>query len=260
MSDISLLMTGVLTTGHPSGLYLPEQPVIQLDSGVQESTQSQETDLVSTVEITPPEFMQLDETTNAAPSAIALEKENILSIITGKIVSVSSTLAQSQDLQVVPEFTLNPTEILLQNSSVLRSTLLKSQRKEINKASVLQKMNLKRLLASTSLPNWKITTENISTESSLQQSPQVADTQDSNSIFVARSLKYNQTGLPILRFGNSGVAVRVLQRLLSSNGYAIRVDGVFGALTEAAVKAFQNQRNLSVDGIVGSRTWNELTK
>ncbi|MGH8000960.1 MAG: peptidoglycan-binding domain-containing protein, partial [Brasilonema sp.] len=66
--------------------------------------------------------------------------------------------------------------------------------------------------------------------------------------------------LPVLRFGSSGVAVRVLQQLLSSNGYTIRVDGVFGALTEAAVKAFQNKQNLAADGIVGQRTWYELTK
>ncbi|MBW4631996.1 MAG: peptidoglycan-binding protein [Iphinoe sp. HA4291-MV1] len=66
--------------------------------------------------------------------------------------------------------------------------------------------------------------------------------------------------LPTLRFGSSGVAVRVLQQLLLSNGYTIRVDGVFGALTEAAVKAFQNKRNLAVDGIVGQRSWYELTK
>ncbi|BAY24287.1 peptidoglycan binding domain-containing protein [Calothrix sp. NIES-2100] len=65
--------------------------------------------------------------------------------------------------------------------------------------------------------------------------------------------------LPNLRFGDSGDAVRVLQRLLLNNRYAVKVDGVFGALTETAVKAFQNQRNLNADGVVGQRTWRELT-
>ncbi|MFN6578467.1 MAG: peptidoglycan-binding domain-containing protein [Aulosira sp. ZfuVER01] len=65
--------------------------------------------------------------------------------------------------------------------------------------------------------------------------------------------------LPNLRFGDSGDAVRVLQRLLLINRYSIKVDGVFGALTETAVKAFQNQRNLKADGVVGTRTWRELT-
>ncbi|MBF1991786.1 MAG: peptidoglycan-binding protein [Fischerella thermalis M58_A2018_009] len=66
--------------------------------------------------------------------------------------------------------------------------------------------------------------------------------------------------LPILGFGHTGDTVRVLQRLLRSNGYRIQVDGIFGALTESAVKAFQNRRNLVADGIVGQRTWRELTK
>ncbi len=66
------------------------------------------------------------------------------------------------------------------------------------------------------------------------------------------------SSLPTLEFGNSGISVRVLQRLLLSNGYGIGVDGFFGAVTETAVKAFQNQRNLVADGIVGQKTWAEL--
>jgi peptidoglycan hydrolase-like protein with peptidoglycan-binding domain len=66
--------------------------------------------------------------------------------------------------------------------------------------------------------------------------------------------------LPTLRFGDSGNAVRVLQRLLSSNGYPVRIDGNFGALTETAVKAFQSQQNLVADGVVGPKTWQKLTK
>lgn len=66
--------------------------------------------------------------------------------------------------------------------------------------------------------------------------------------------------LPTLRFGSSGNAVRALQRLLRSNNYFIGVDGSFGAVTETAVKAFQEQRGLITDGIVGPRTWRELTR
>ncbi|MEH2179725.1 peptidoglycan-binding domain-containing protein [Nostoc sp.] len=75
---------------------------------------------------------------------------------------------------------------------------------------------------------------------------------------TGRFQKFNSQ-LPTLYFGNSGIAVRALQQLLVSNGYAVRVDGIFGALTETAVKAFQNQQNLGVDGIVGQRTWSALT-
>jgi peptidoglycan hydrolase-like protein with peptidoglycan-binding domain len=65
--------------------------------------------------------------------------------------------------------------------------------------------------------------------------------------------------MPTLSFGSSGLAVRALQRLLVSNGYAVKVDGIYGALTETAVKAFQNQQNLATDGVVGQRTWQALT-
>ena len=65
--------------------------------------------------------------------------------------------------------------------------------------------------------------------------------------------------LPTLRFGDRGSAVRVLQRLLVSKGYPIKIDGDFGVLTETAVKAFQSRRGLTTDGIVGSRTWRALS-
>ncbi|NMG22521.1 peptidoglycan-binding domain-containing protein [Brasilonema bromeliae] len=75
---------------------------------------------------------------------------------------------------------------------------------------------------------------------------------------LAQSVKMqavSSSGLPTLRFGNTGSTVRTLQRLLISNGYFVQVDGVFGALTEVAVRAFQSSRGLKADGVVGSRTW-----
>ncbi|WP_066377251.1 MULTISPECIES: peptidoglycan-binding protein [unclassified Anabaena] len=79
-------------------------------------------------------------------------------------------------------------------------------------------------------------------------------------IVIARRYQRYTRNLPYLSFGNTGTPVRVLQRLLVANGYAIRVDGFYGALTESAVKAFQVQRNLKVDGIVGPNTWYSLTR
>ena len=71
--------------------------------------------------------------------------------------------------------------------------------------------------------------------------------------------QFSNEYLPTLSFGNSGLSVKVLQRILLSNGYTVPVDGVFGALTETAVKAFQSNRDLAEDGIVGRNTWRELT-
>jgi len=65
--------------------------------------------------------------------------------------------------------------------------------------------------------------------------------------------------LPVLRYGNSGNAVRVLQTLLTYNRYGVGINGRFDVLTETAVKAFQANRRLAADGIVGSRTWQALT-
>ena len=36
------------------------------------------------------------------------------------------------------------------------------------------------------------------------------------------------------------------------------VDGVFGNLSKEAVMAFQKEYGLTIDGIVGSQTWNKL--
>jgi peptidoglycan hydrolase-like protein with peptidoglycan-binding domain len=50
--------------------------------------------------------------------------------------------------------------------------------------------------------------------------------------------------------GDEGRQVRLLQQALGG----IKVDGVFGPETEAAVKRFQTARDLTVDGIAGSQT------
>ncbi len=71
---------------------------------------------------------------------------------------------------------------------------------------------------------------------------------------------YQGQALPVLRYGNTGNAVRVLQTLLTHNRYGVGVNGRFDVLTETAVKAFQANRRLTADGIVGSRTWRELTR
>lgn len=65
----------------------------------------------------------------------------------------------------------------------------------------------------------------------------------------------------ILRNGSRGQKVKTLQYLLNNNvepDPGLTCDGVFGRLTEEAVKRFQHQERLTVDGIVGPKTWREL--
>lgn len=64
---------------------------------------------------------------------------------------------------------------------------------------------------------------------------------------------------PVLRIGNRGAYVKFLQQLLESNLYPVgQIDGIFGNNTQNAVKAFQQNNNLTIDGIVGVNTWNTL--
>ena len=70
--------------------------------------------------------------------------------------------------------------------------------------------------------------------------------------------------LPILRRGQlSGEPpVERLQFMLNfvKGADDLDVDGIFGPKTEAAVRAFQQNENLSVDGIVGRQTWTALLR
>ena len=63
--------------------------------------------------------------------------------------------------------------------------------------------------------------------------------------------------------GAKGNEVKTLQRLLLALGYKMGnygADGSFGAATEKAVKAFQKDKKLTTDGVVGIKTWNALLK
>lgn len=67
--------------------------------------------------------------------------------------------------------------------------------------------------------------------------------------------------LPTLRRGSDGSAVKRLQGLLHAAGQRdSAIDGDFGPGTERAVKDFQRAKGLSVDGIVGPKTWTRLVK
>ena len=62
-------------------------------------------------------------------------------------------------------------------------------------------------------------------------------------------------GARVLSLGLHGADVRALQEALESLGHSVGgVDGRFGPKTEAAVKAFQSDQGLVVDGLVGRGT------
>lgn len=57
-----------------------------------------------------------------------------------------------------------------------------------------------------------------------------------------------------LRWGSRSDAVSDLQSALNNNGANLAVDGVFGPLTDSAVKDYQSSNGLLVDGVVGPET------
>ncbi len=56
-----------------------------------------------------------------------------------------------------------------------------------------------------------------------------------------------------------GEDVRQLQAALGQLGFAIAADGTFGPGTDAAVRQFQSQKGLTVDGLVGPATLQTIT-
>lgn len=56
-----------------------------------------------------------------------------------------------------------------------------------------------------------------------------------------------------LKLGSKGNEVKTLQGKLN-----LIEDGIFGPITEEAVKDFQSKNGLTVDGIVGPKTWDKL--
>ncbi len=65
----------------------------------------------------------------------------------------------------------------------------------------------------------------------------------------------------ILRNGSAGEEVKKLQQALKDKGYDLGsygVDGIFGAKTESAVRKYQKDNGLAVDGIAGEKTLGSL--
>ena len=62
-----------------------------------------------------------------------------------------------------------------------------------------------------------------------------------------------------LRRGSRGAAVMQLQTALKALGfYTMKVDGIFGRGTDAAVRTYQRRNGLAVDGIAGPKTLGKL--
>ena len=67
--------------------------------------------------------------------------------------------------------------------------------------------------------------------------------------------------LPLVRQGMKGDAVRAVQGILMARGFSVGPDGAdgdFGYNTRQGVLNFQRYKKLTLDGIVGEKTWKAL--
>lgn len=77
--------------------------------------------------------------------------------------------------------------------------------------------------------------------------------------YVGASDGETNVGNKILRYGNVGDSVRVLQEKLKQLGYyPYKTDGIFGYHTQSAVRKFQLNTAITVDGIAGPQTLKSL--
>ena len=78
---------------------------------------------------------------------------------------------------------------------------------------------------------------------------------------LANSSSSSDSAHSVLRKGSTGDEVKELQQKLTTLGYSLgAIDGDFGDKTLAAVKKFQSDYSLEVDGVVGNQTWTALDK
>lgn len=73
--------------------------------------------------------------------------------------------------------------------------------------------------------------------------------------FVERD---NLSNYPLVKLNYRGKSVLLVQYLLNYYGYNLELDGIFGNATRNAVLDFQQDNNLSADGIVGVNTYRAL--
>jgi C1A family cysteine protease len=75
-------------------------------------------------------------------------------------------------------------------------------------------------------------------------------------------IRHDTARLETIRRGSRGNLVVSLQGCLSQLGYDLGpagIDGIFGPATDAAVRRFQRDNGLQIDGIVGPKTWGVIS-
>ena len=83
----------------------------------------------------------------------------------------------------------------------------------------------------------------------------------SNTAKATQTLKTVSVKMPVIRKGNEGPSVAMLQAALKHHGHDPKgIDGDFGTRTHNMLMAFQAEHSLDPDGVCGPATWPELAK
>ncbi len=76
--------------------------------------------------------------------------------------------------------------------------------------------------------------------------------------YEERSIDWNGFYLELTSPFTRRREVGIVQTLLCDRGFDIKIDNIYGPITFNAVKEFQKQNGLEVDGVVGPVTWQKL--
>ena len=77
---------------------------------------------------------------------------------------------------------------------------------------------------------------------------------EERALFLTPVTQAKTTNTDLLRKGDTGAAVKLLQHRLNILGWQLTEDGIWGVQTDSAVRGYQYRAGLTVDGIVGAKT------
>mgnify|MGYP000210714743 FL=1 len=77
---------------------------------------------------------------------------------------------------------------------------------------------------------------------------------EERALFLTPVTQANTGNTDLLRKGDTGAAVKLLQHRLNILGWQLTEDGIWGVQTDSAVRGYQYRAGLTVDGIVGAKT------
>ena len=121
--------------------------------------------------------------------------------------------------------------------------------------------NMVRIFQETNM--FDVITENINLESNLKRGDILVGPPATHTVMVLDNGVNVVNGTRVLLQGMKGEDVRYMQTILINLGYDLGkwgADGEFGKQTSKAVKKFQMDNHLVMDGKVGPKTWEALRK